>query len=427
MHLLASASYADGRAEARAIEALGWLRSFDVNVDDVNPKTGLTPLHRAVMSDNRSFALALIDQGACVTLSTAKERRTPPDLARDDGFRQEILARGTAASRVTAPAAPPPQVAAAGPVHRVIATPDASLASLAEAARGAFNAAAASAVPFHSAPLAADDGEAVRTLSSSAAIPTLLSDAAPSPKEDIDDEQRRLRRRLVVPEPSAAIALRDAWWRARERFPPAPAPMPRTDAVVSLAYRGIPAELRADVWIAAAGVPAVMCGQLILPPPSLSALPCRIPARTRSGNPLRLTRSQPSVCVRRRRAAMEARGVSYKRLIGVSGSHLSKECIIQIEKDVRRSGLSLDDESGAPAALYRRAERRPGHDTFCSTHSARSAGEAPDATADATRFASRALLRQVTCKHNRRMDFTAPGFRPRPGCVHLRSAATGKL
>lgn len=50
---------------------------------------------------------------------------------------------------------------------------------------------------------------------------------------------------------------------------------------------------------------------------------------------------------------MEARGITYKRLIGVSCSHLPESCVIQIEKDVKRSGLSLDDGSGAPAALRR--------------------------------------------------------------------------
>lgn len=274
VHILASASYSDARAEGRAIEFLSWLRNFDINLDDVNPKTGLTPLHRAVMSDNRGFALALVENGASVTITTAKERRSPADMARDDTFRQELLGRGKAAAAVVAKMAGAPvaarsfsgSAASSGPAHKIIATPDAPLAALAEAARGAFAAASAHPVPYVGAPLSHDEASgsgANRTLLTAAANPVLLPDAAqPAPRAEADDDARprRLRRRLVTPEASAAASLRDAWWRARERFPPAPAPIPRSEAVAQLAYRGIPAELRADVWLAAAGVPAVMCG-----------------------------------------------------------------------------------------------------------------------------------------------------------------------
>lgn len=297
LHILASAPFPDARAESQAIEFLSYLRNYDVNFDDVNPKTGLTPLHRAVMSDNRIFALALIDQGASATLTTAKERRSPADIARDDSFRQELLSRGkaaaAAATKITAPPATPAPgpSAPSGPVHKIIATPDAPLAALALAARGAFASAAQNAIPYVGAPVpAGDDPAGPQRALTAASNPVLLPDAAlPQPRADVEEGARRLRRRLVVPEPSAAASLREAWWRVRDRLPPAPAPLPRTDAVAQLAFRGIPPELRADLWLAAAGVPAVM-------------------------------------------ATMEARGISYKRLIGVSCSHLSKECIVQIEK-----------------------------------------------------------------------------------------------
>ena len=89
LHHLAALNYVDARAEARAVEAIVWLRSFDgCPLSDVNPKTGLTPLHRAVLSDNKAFALALVDAGASLTACSHLERRTPPDVARDEQFRQ---------------------------------------------------------------------------------------------------------------------------------------------------------------------------------------------------------------------------------------------------------------------------------------------------------------------------------------------------
>jgi hypothetical protein len=84
-----------------ALTCLSFLcNSPGVNLDAVNEKSGLTPLMRAVLSDSRSFAVALVDAGANPLLTTSKESRSAADMARDDVFRAALLHAAGAVERV---------------------------------------------------------------------------------------------------------------------------------------------------------------------------------------------------------------------------------------------------------------------------------------------------------------------------------------
>jgi ankyrin repeat protein len=348
LHHLAGADASRGGEELLA--GLALLRAHDAVLDDVNPKSGLTPLHRAVMSGNSAFALALVEAGASVSVTSAKERRTAGEMCRDGALREELLSRARAV--VTAAA----QRAAGG----APGAPGAG-ASAAAAPHAMPHAAAAAAAVEH-APAAAAGG-AARTLSGegvsnappdgaaagfSGAAPPPACDAfasmalAPPPEEaqeaaqaqqpaavppqharapndegdaDVAARSSRLRRRLVLPDAAAAAALADAWWRIAGALPGAGAPLPRSDALLRLAFRGVPPAARAQIWPAAAGVDAL-------------------------------------------RAALAGAGISYASLVraAAGGGHLPEETAAQIDKDVRRSGVAFSGAAAAgavPAALRR--------------------------------------------------------------------------
>jgi hypothetical protein len=352
LHHLAGADASRGGEELLA--GLALLRAHDASLDDVNPKSGLTPLHRAVMSGNSAFALALVEAGASVNVTSAKERRTPAELCRDGALRDELLSRAravvTAAAQRAAGAATagapgaPGASAGAAPAH---ASGHAAAAEhappAAQAARrlsgetkrsneGVSGAPADGAAAGFSgaAPPPACDAFASMALAPPApeeeaaaapapkATPAHAQNAADANEPDADAAARssRLRRRLVLPDAAAAAALADAWWRVAAALPSGgTAPLPRSDALLRLAFRGVPPSARATIWPAAAGAEAL-------------------------------------------RAALASVGISYASLVAsaAGGAHLPEETATQIDKDVRRSGVAFRGAAAAsavPAALRR--------------------------------------------------------------------------
>ena len=337
LHHLASGEAGGGDAAARALECLAALRAHDADLDDVNPNTGLTPLHRAVMSGNVAFALALADAGADADATSARERRSPLELCRDEAFRAELRARacGFKAARAKASAPPPAASASASASAGEAATHAPARRFSADGGDRGGDKAATSAAALSSA---AEGGGAATAFSGGAAPPPEVGwlGAAPPPPPsphsplpvsvaapptpaagDADDAPPgKLRRTVVLPEAAAATALADAWWRVVAALPSGGAPLERSPPTLRLAYRGVPPVARAAVWRAASGAAAAQ-------------------------------------------AALASYGVSYRSLVAAADETLPPDASEQIDKDIRRSGISFGagGAAGAAAAQLRRVLR----------------------------------------------------------------------
>jgi hypothetical protein len=327
LHHLASGE-AGGDAAARSLECLAVLRAHDADLDAVNEKTGLTPLHRAVMSGNVAFALALVDAGADASATSARERRSPPELCRDESFRAELQSRAygvktarvkaaSASAATSSPAAHAAGVASALPRRssgEERRPPALSVAAFSEggAATGAFS--GATAPPPEPAWFASPPPP-----SPASPLPvSVCPPPTPSTADAADDARPgKLRRTLVVPEAAAAAALADAWWRVAGALPVAGGPaMERAPPTLRLAFRGVPPGARAAVWRAASGAAALQ-------------------------------------------AALQAHGVSYRTLVAAAETNLPHATSEQIDKDIRRTGVSFGagGAAGTAAAQLRRVLR----------------------------------------------------------------------
>ena len=335
LHHLASGEAGGSDAAARALECLAALRAHDADLDDVNPKTGLTPLHRAVMSGNVAFALALADAGADADATSARERRSPLELCRDEAFRAELRARACGFKAARAKAHAPPPAASASASAGDAATHAPLRRFSADASDVAGDKAVTSAAALSSA---SDGGGAAIAFSGGAAPPPEVGwlGAAPPPPPsphsplpvsvaapptpaagDADDAPPgKLRRTVVLPEAAAATALADAWWRVVAALPSGGAPLERSPPTLRLAYRGVPPGARAAVWRAASGAAAAQ-------------------------------------------AALASYGVSYRALNAAADETLPQDASEQIDKDIRRSGVSFGagGAAGAAAAQLRRVLR----------------------------------------------------------------------
>lgn len=329
LHHLAALQAGTPAASAAVSDALPFLLSRGGLGDlDAPNDAGLTALHRAVASDFWPFARALVEAGASPHARTARERRSPAEMARDDALRAELLAlaagpgaaaraaRSVAAAPLLPGGAAPRPAPAAGAGARPSGPLEPCASGVASLLGGEFGqgghggggggadgAAAASDWPAGPGDGAGPPPAAAR---SGALLPP-----PPAPQ---------LARPLALPSASDAAALSAAWTRAASALPR----LERTPALLRLGWRGVPPSLRPAVWLAAVGA-----------------------------NDLR--------------AALALHGLSYGTLVallcppddaagggagdGRAGGLLSAADALQIDKDVGRSGLPLSH--GAAAALRR--------------------------------------------------------------------------
>ena len=293
-----------------AVAALTWARTFDeCDLDAVNEKTGLTPLHRALMSDNTVFALALVEAGANPQLATAKERRTPLDMCRDENTKRELLQAFTAAqaAQVSPAGSTTATTAAAAGAHqwtsaKTVHQQDRSTAAQTQQQGGEAQHAARTSVdggPGGQSGGGESSGALTRVPSQPGAPPSTHS--AP----DSTAFQPLAKRRLVLPDAAASQALNVAWTRVvgaakLDR---------RSPVLLALAFGGVPPALRAQVYFSACGAAAA-------------------------------------------RDAAASAGLTYDALHArLAPQFLPLPEMQQIDKDVRRSGLKL--HASACGALRR--------------------------------------------------------------------------
>ena len=250
----------------------------------------------------------LLQAGANPHLATAKERRTPLDMCRDDAFRKELLAGAQQASAHGGHhSSPPPSATSAasstmqGQLHRR------------PSLDGGHESVAA---PEHkTAGTPRDSGSAASPPPSTSFVPTgPPPPPGPHPgtaaeRQDSGEEVRfqpLAKRRLVLPDAASLAALNVAWTRIAASLPA----LDRSNAhVQALAYGGIPPALRPQLYFAACGASA---------------------ARDVAGR----------------------YGITYDALHAqLAPQFLALSDLNQIDKDVRRTGLRLN--ASAAASLRR--------------------------------------------------------------------------